>query len=256
MSAGKSMNKKYIDLISRVRADYKSKCRDNGNITLTWCDRDDSDNLCREINLWTYWQGWRYSEREDEVKILLLGQDWGNPNNTQSYKLCENIRKMNEGIDVPYLFGCHLESKVSQTDRNLIELFAEIGYPNIDVIRYPDLFFCNFSLGYRTEQGSGGMTDDLLEADSGYIKELIDILRPKKIICLGEAVAKATEKLLFGSNSKYKSFNEYIDSGVVLDYRSHDYECKVYPVFHPGFYGEKNRDGGFRQHIEDWKRIM
>jgi len=250
------MNERYLNLISRVRTDYKRNCRDNGNITLTWCDTDESDNLCREINFWTYWQGWRYSERHDEVKILLLGQDWGNPYSTQCFKLRENIRKMNEGIDVPYLFGNNLDSEASQTDRNLITLFAEIGYPNIDVIRYPDLFFCNFSLGYRTGQGSGGMTDDLLEADSGYIKELIDILKPEKIICLGEAVTRVTEKLLFGRTPKYKNYNEYIDSGVVLNYQCGAYRCDVYPMFHPGFYGEKNRVGGFTQHIEDWKRIL
>ncbi|MEE3471740.1 MAG: hypothetical protein VZR24_13835 [Butyrivibrio hungatei] len=250
------MNKRYINLISRVRTDYKNNFRDNGNVRLTWCDTDESDNLCREINLWTYWQGWRYSERQDKVKILLLGQDWGNPYSTQNFTLRENIRKMNEGIDVPYLFGCHLDSKISQTDRNLIKFFSEIGHPDIDVIRYPDLFFCNFSLGYRTGTDTGGMTEDLLEADLEYIKELIDILTPEKIICLGESVTRVTEKLLFGRPPKYKNYNEYIDSGVVLNYQCGAYKCDVYPMFHPGFYGEKNRVGGFTQHIEDWKRIL
>lgn len=175
------MNERYLELVSRVRAYYKNNYRDNGNISLTWCDTDESNNLCRKINLWTYWQGWRYAVREDKAKILLLGLDWGSPYSRQSFKLCENIRMMNEGIDVPYMFGCHLESKISQTDRNLITLFTEIGYPNIDVIRYPNLFFCNFSLGYRTGADTGGMTDDLLEADSEYIRELIDILKPEKI---------------------------------------------------------------------------
>lgn len=250
------MNERYLELVSRVRAYYKNNYRDNGNISLTWCDKDAADNLCREINLWTYWQGWRYAVREDKTKILLLGQDWGNPNSIQSLKLCENIRKMNEGIDVPYMFGCHLESKVSQTDRNLIALFTEIGYPNIDVIRYPDLFFCNFSLGYRMGTDTGGMTDDLLGADSEYIRELINILKPEKIVCLGETVTRATEKLLFGKRTKYTNYNEYIDSGVILDYQNGDYKCEVYPMFHPGFYGEKNRVGGLDRHIEDWKRIM
>ena len=69
------MNERYLELVSRVRAYYKNNYRDNGNISLTWCDKDAADNLCREINLWTYWQGWRYAVREDKTKILLLGQD-------------------------------------------------------------------------------------------------------------------------------------------------------------------------------------
>ena len=30
---------------------------------------------------------------------------------------------------------------------------------------------------------TGGMTDDLLGADSEYIRELINILKPEKIVC-------------------------------------------------------------------------
>lgn len=38
------------------------------------------------------------------------------------------------------------------------------------------------------------------------------------------------------------------------DFIDADYDD--YPMFHPGFYGEKNRVGGLDRHIEDWKRIM
>ena len=75
-------------------------------------------------------------------------------------------------------------------------------------------------------------------------------------ILLLYTVTRATEKLLFGKGTKYTNYNEYINSGVILDYQDGDYKCKVYPMFHPGFYGEKNRVGGFDRHIEDWKRIM
>ncbi len=32
-----------------------------------------------EINLWTYFQGYQIRDKEKGVDILLVGQDWGNP---------------------------------------------------------------------------------------------------------------------------------------------------------------------------------
>ena len=34
-------------------------------------------NICNEINLYTYWQGFRYAERMPKIKYLLVAQDWG-----------------------------------------------------------------------------------------------------------------------------------------------------------------------------------
>lgn len=67
--------KRYLELVDEVKQDYKDKLRKNSNITLKGCD------YCREINLWTYWQGLGYAENTPEIDILLVGQDWGNPNN-------------------------------------------------------------------------------------------------------------------------------------------------------------------------------
>ena len=54
---------KYTKLIEKVKNSYQSN--PNG---LTWCDD------CKEINLWTYWQG----RGNLNAKILLVGQDWRN----------------------------------------------------------------------------------------------------------------------------------------------------------------------------------
>jgi hypothetical protein len=145
---------------------------------------------------------------------------------------------------------------MAQTDVNLISLFNSIGYADIDVIRYPDLFFTNFNLGYRTAQSSSGMTSKLMDMDAQYNKELIDILKPDKILCLGEAVVKATAKLLFKEIPQYKSFNTYLDEGHIMIYQGKDYESRIYPLCHPGNYGVKlNRKGGYDQHLKDWARI-
>lgn len=250
------MNEEYIDLVHQVRMDYKKAHRKNNKIELGWCDKDDNDNLCQEINLWTYWQGWKYAERNSHINILLLGQDWGNPYSAQDTGTINNIRMMNQGIDVPYLHKCNLLSREAQTDVNLIKLFESIGYPEIDIIRYPDLFFSNFNLGYRKENGSGDMTTEVMDADAFYIMRLINILKPEKILCLGEDVTKATMKLLLGEIPKYKSFNKFIDEGKIFTYNGDGFTSKVYPLFHPGYYGVKlNRKGGYEQHLKNWSRI-
>lgn len=70
-----------------------------------------------------------------------MGQDWGNTD-FDSEKTLENISKINllspnEYEKIQYLDGL----KPFVTDKNLVELFASIGYPNIDKKRYSDLFF-------------------------------------------------------------------------------------------------------------------
>jgi hypothetical protein len=253
-----TMNKEYLDLVSRVRNDYKKANKSNGKIELGWCDDDKipDDNLCREINLWTYWQGWNYAYRESHIHILLIGQDWGNPYSPYEPGTIKNIRMMNSGVDVPYHNDCNLDSVMAKTDNNLISFFESIGYGDIKDTKYPDLFFTNFNLGYRTAQSSGGMTTELMDVDANYIMELIDILKPDKILCLGEAVVKATAKLLFKEIPQYKSFNTYLDEGHIMIYQGQNYESRIYPLCHPGNYGVKlNRKGGYEQHLKDWARI-
>lgn len=187
----------------------------------------------------------------------MLGQDWGCPSETMDGGALSNIRDMNKGIDVMYLDGCNLEASESTTDKNLIYLFDIIGYKNIDKRRYPDLFFCNFNLGYRVGNSSGGMSDDLMDADADYIKKLIEMLRPEKILCLGESVSKATFKVLLGKNEKYTSYNQFVSESKGFKYQWQDFESKIYPLFHTGHYGVKvNRKGGFDQHIKDWENIV
>ncbi len=59
----------YEELVTVVKENYRRNPRDNGRIRLEWCDREDDEDLCREINLWTYWQGWKYAERKPEIRL-------------------------------------------------------------------------------------------------------------------------------------------------------------------------------------------
>ena len=67
----------YTNLIKDVRDDYLNNPRKNSKIELKWCESETEKDLCQEINIWTYWQGWQYAKDEPEIKILLrsgLGQ--------------------------------------------------------------------------------------------------------------------------------------------------------------------------------------
>ena len=89
--------KRYLELVDEVKQDYKDKLRKNSNVTLKGCD------YCREINLWTYWQGLGYAENTPEIDILLVGQDWGNPNNPS--QTVENIKTINMEMTGRILFS-------------------------------------------------------------------------------------------------------------------------------------------------------
>ena len=76
---------KYLSLIERARQNYEYKKHAN----FKWCDE------CKKaINLWTYWQGLGYEIDTPKIRILLVGQDWGNTD-FDGRKTLENISKIN-----------------------------------------------------------------------------------------------------------------------------------------------------------------
>ena len=68
--------KLYSKLVETVKKTYLPRVelekKKYGGIFLT-----DSDNLCEEINLYTYWQGVNYAKKTPPIKYLLVAQDWG-----------------------------------------------------------------------------------------------------------------------------------------------------------------------------------
>ena len=96
---------KYRDLIERVKSSYPPfDITDDGKaLRLYWC------NDCEEINLWTYWQGRGHLD----AKIMLVGQDWGCPWDTDYLPTIEQVRKANQHCEYDYL-----NNNPSPTDAN------------------------------------------------------------------------------------------------------------------------------------------
>ena len=223
----------------------------------------DGVNICDEINLYTYWQGFGYAKRTPKIKYLLVAQDWGNFFGDTSEPFKTAVMQMNAGENVPYPFSLQ-----STTDRNLVELFKILER---DITRpCEDVFFTNFCLGYRMGNESGGMTKELMMHDADIFRELCEILEPENILCLGLLTSECAYETLTGESFKKifggaKSYNDFLDNHpqIVVHYGDGG-TSNFYPLAHCGFYGtNRNRgydlpqvkaDSLFKQR-QDWQRI-
>lgn len=222
---------------------------------MRWCED------CREINLWTYWQG------SLDAKIMLVGQDWGSPWDEVSSPTMERIRRVNDGANdvfFPVLTG----KNVNPTDSNLEKLFRVLGY---DITKKePDLFFTNFILGYREHGTSGGFRQQWVRDDAPYFKRLAEIIEPETIICLGKNTFEGVIYALTGKMERVRGFNRFLDSGG--NHRAVSLPTgkpvRVYAVAHCGTIGTMNRNRGKKYEdgsprsskdiaiqIQDWERI-
>ena len=146
----------YRQLVSEIRTDYL-----NGSRELKWCED------CKEVNLWTYWQGRGHMD----AQVMLVGQDWGCAWDESAAAVIENVRAMNDGKTVYYMAG-----NDNPTDKLLTVLFESIGF---DISRDdPRLFFTNFVLGYRVKGTSGGFKKKCADADAKYLRRLVEIISP------------------------------------------------------------------------------
>ncbi|MCH5213027.1 MAG: hypothetical protein J1G06_08425 [Oscillospiraceae bacterium] len=229
-----SKEESYKALIEKVKKSYPPK--------LVWCDE------CKdEINLWSYWQG---SLNPD---ILLVGQDWGNPFTDKGKDVIRMVKcgEMNES------------NAPSDTDRNLSRLFKESL--DIDIWKKSDrLFFTNLALGYRTGNESGGSYNKYLNKDKDHFKELVSILRPKVVICLGKdtyvyALKAYDKKITFPKGFNYaldnKDNTEDID-GIRFFGMAH---CGSLGILNRCRYGNKKTNvsaaAGLDLQIKDWKEV-
>ena len=242
-------SRRYAELVEKVKQKYRDHPVCTDKLELGWCDLLSGEDLCQEINLWTYWQGWGYEKHTPHIKYMLIGQDFGPPEKEEAKGTIANVREMNKGNDVMFHEHVDLSAKDSQTDFNLIKYFSLIGKPDIHKNRYSDLFFCNCNLGYRKGNYSGNMTRRVLENDSQEMKELVDILQPENIICLGLDTSVVVIRTLIDAKFSCNNFSGLIGDGSPYQYG----DMYIYPVAHPGYWGTMNR--GVNNVEKDWMRI-
>ncbi len=265
----------YKNLIKDVKNYYKSMAPElrnirNGNeiFDLVWCDE-----LINEINLWTYWQGVGVESPE----VMIVGQDFGSCCDDDGFfnKCVRSNIKDRESISREYIDKMIISQKnTNKTDNMLLEL-TEQGLGKKYSAAIPGnktLFMTNLCLGYRsTDKISGGNLNAYLKHDSVYISKLIEIKKPKVVICLGldtyfnlvsvfRSDPKALKKIAL-------DFWKALDSGNNWTPVSRNgVDFKMYGVSHAGSNGAMNRKkyctrknverlSGRDLMIEDWKKI-
>ena len=226
---------KKAQAVARIRGEYGNK-----DVTLypcdTWLNGD-------QINLWSYWQGYQYTDIDEKgIDVLLVGQDWGNPDKDE--RTIARIEAMQSGK-----VGASYYDKASVTDENLRELFRCLGCDIEKTDPGMRLFFTNYSLGYRKGTEQGGMTKTLLRKDEALFDDLVKAIRPKIIICLG----KITYEVVTGQVTR--DFTEQLKNGkpFVAPYPNCR-DIKVYGVAHCGVLGANNV-GGIPSMKKAWKMI-
>lgn len=200
-----------------------------------------------QINLWTYWQGYQIKDIDEKgVDILLVGQDWGNPDRKDNAAVCEVIKEIQNGNK-----GAVYYSTVSPTDICLAKMFKAFGDVDItDANPGMRLFFTNYSLGYRSGSGTGGMTKTIMRQDAELFDDLVESIKPKIIICLG----KITFEVVAGKVAK--DFSKVLKRGEPFRAVYHkNPSIPVYGVAHPGSRGLYNVGGDEKIMLAAWEKI-
>ena len=234
----------YQKLIEAAKSSYPK----NG---LVWCDD------CEEINLWTYWQG----RGNLDAKIMLVGQDWGDPQDKSSAQVMDQIRRMNRHEAANYM-----DSNPSVTDRRLAGLFRLLGYDILkDSPQNKNLFFTNFVLGYRRGNISRNAQREWFLSDEPFFKGLVQIIRPEVILCLGRSTFEAVlHTFHFALRAQIKSYNRFITSpqNPVQITLKDGQTFFVFALAHCGALGTMNRNRGLPYNEDplvyqkkDWLRI-
>ena len=239
-------HERYRALCRRLKAHYLT-----GRDGLVWWEE------CEEVNPWVCWQG----HGTESPRILLVGPDWGNRESHQN--ILRNCATMSDRPgEVHYFDGL---AEKTPTDKNLIRLFETIGYPKIDQKRYEDLFFTNFIPGLRNNiSDSKPVNRRWAEAPiPDCFRELVEILCPDMVICLGRWTGTQVLKALGGQPCFGKSFRAFLEqqhSPQVIGLNGKT--IQVWVMAHPGVMGCLNRNRGIvvkeslELQIGDWQKIQ
>lgn len=230
-----SKQERYRWLVEKAKSSYPPE---GSGAEVTWCD------VCEdEINLWTYWKGRGCLDPE----ILVVGKDWGDPRSKECEPAFENLRQGR-----PYF-----ENDSSPTDQNLVYLLERTFGENWAERR---LFFTNMLLGYRANGNTGTLKTSPVQ-DRAFFKELVNILRPRIVICLGARTFE-TAITVFGERVPFQGGYKFAlnERKTVADVNG----IRFFGVAHCGTLGCMNRAGNkkglsieecLELQVRDWTMI-
>lgn len=211
-----------------------------------------------EVNPWTYWQG----KGVRKPRIMVVGQDWGSINQLQGY--VETFKRIKEQkMDDKKVHYFETKSLATfKTDENLNKYFDEaLNIKDILEIRYNDLFFTNLIPGFRKSGlSTGGFKKSWITAQvKEDFKELIHILQPQVVLCLGRTTFEGVMDSLSNSRPIIDKWNVYLDERVdkpveyIIAGEDGEKSVSIFPMAHTGSYGVSNR--GIDKVEGDWRKI-
>ena len=183
----------------------------------------------RTVENINYVNKWNLVQGSLDAEIMVIGQDYG-------------------VADTNYF----------TTDKSLKKLFLEVFETDIEKTD-ERLFFTNIANCYRSSSSTGSLNKGCLALCANkFMSRLINIIRPKIIIVLGldafQALACCDNAKLICKNPGAEKDNKF---GTIskYDYKliTADKEIAVFPVYHPGSNGQRNRK--YAQQVLDWTRI-
>lgn len=196
-----------------------------------------SNDCAGEINLWSYWEG---GINHLDANILLVGQDWGSIQDKNLQRAILNVRKKISGERCNYT-----DNSFNLTDSNLARLFRQLNYQiDSDYGLSSNLFFTNFVLCYRNKGCSGNFNNQWIHNCSYYFLQLVEIIEPKVILCLGQRVFNSILTVFHEAVPK-GNYNPIIENGTgekiyTVNYSSG--QARVFPLAHCGGLGTRNRN--------------
>ncbi len=220
---------KYVELVEKRKA-----CRicyggkpENGLINPAEYPGFDST----QIRPWSVWQS------DLNADLLIVGQDWGD---CQTF---ERLQGRNEESSEKYSFP---------TNENLVEFLGmlgiEVGHPLKEPKPRAPVFFTNAVLCLKTGNMTAAIKNEWWqECSKRFLKHLIEIIKPKLVITLGEAAYKSIVEL-YGVSSK--NYSDAVFTGIPMDL---DFGVKWMPAFHPSRSGMRSHSCA--QHIRVWRNI-
>jgi len=178
------------------------------------------------IGAWSRWQGNLGAE------LMVVGQDWG---------------------DVDWFVRAEgRPTNTSTTNRTLVKLLGSVGFN----IKLPGetpgegiLFFTNAVLCFKKGGAQASVkTEWFRNCGTHFLRPLIDLVRPKVVVCLGERAYRA---VLTAYGIRPCKFSDAVKSEEPVPLPG---GLSVLPVYHCGA-GTQNRNRNRDAQLEDWKRV-
>lgn len=231
----------YNSLVEKVKKFNKVKLKE---MNLVSCEESD------EVNFWAYWQGGR---EHLDAEILLVGQDWGSINYDDEPVADIVVHHPEKLVDF-----CYMKNNENLTNQHICELITGI-YPDVNLMEDTNtqrqIFFTNFVPWYRLPNApiSGGFDKRWIEPSTEIFLELVSIIKPKVVMCLGQKTYNSIcDAMNIKAAKRGKNYSTVIESG------GHDAivngtKTTVVPLMHPGFWGTRAKSS--EKQFDDWKKV-